>query len=317
MEAIGTGGAFPSSGTNLETIVLRPYILNAKSLAEKGIVGSEGPAEELRCGKLLGTQNFVPDGGWPNDAGSAPFEEGKDYWRLGDIPAGTLKSNHTYVLAIVGCAGDATSAQNLGKCGYLDDGGVYQPTGTPGIGSLRALVMEIDAEGSAAADELGAQVIHLSPGYQFVRDFTGGVAVKPFRPFVSNGSDAGDAGGIEGRLFLAPNGGPDAGEVTFPKTATGVPTPTPLVRVKGLATSSAYFAADPASPAIATTIPMVLNNTGGVPSIQLVSTNSITTQQMFINGTTYTFVLVGDPTGSGLRGPHYLGFPNKFTPAKL
>ena len=85
---IGTGGPFPSTGVPLEGLAIRPYVISAAALADRGVVGETGLATVARCPFLLGPDAGVPtDGGFANDAG--PLEKDTDYWQLADIPPGS------------------------------------------------------------------------------------------------------------------------------------------------------------------------------------------------------------------------------------
>lgn len=58
---IGTGGPFPSSGADYEDLVIRPYVMNAFRLNQRGVVGNA--ASTPRCNQVL-KDGFVPDAGW-------------------------------------------------------------------------------------------------------------------------------------------------------------------------------------------------------------------------------------------------------------
>jgi hypothetical protein len=303
---IGTGGPFPSSGADYTTISLRPYMMNAETLAKRGIVG-EDPATP-RCGKLLA------DGGLP---GGGTLQQNVDFWQLADIPPQTLKAGHTYMIAVVGCTADVSSTFN-GKCGNGPDGMPYNPPGTPGPGNLKIVIMELDTS-AVAANQFGVQVAHLSPQYQMARTHNPPL-ILPFTPVVGN-MDA----SVDGGIFPATASG---AEITYPQT----PSPTALVNIVGVSTADGYFAAG-ADPSVY--VRMALNNAGiaanapfngGVPaSIQLFSTGKADTTPAYANGAAYTFVLIGDPLPSGepdaagasQRKLHYLAFPNVFTPPLL
>lgn len=296
---IGTGGAFPQSGADYEDLVIRPYVMNAHRLNERGIVGNAPTTP--RCNQVL-KDGFVPDGGWAD--GGEPLQANKDFWQLADIPAGVLKKNHTYMLALTGCSGDAPSGS---ACGPGNDGQTFVPTGTPGIGNLKILILELDTASTVAADELGSQVAHLSPQYDLLKQ---GGAVPAFKP-VFGDPDGGDAG------FHNAN---DGTEMTYNRDASA---PSALVKVKGVVTQTGYFA-EANTPVIGPQIKIALNNSGiaavGSPtSIQFLTTGKTDAQELYVNGKKYTFVLVGDPNpaATGLRRVHYLGFPNDFTPPPL
>ena len=72
--------------------------MNAKSLNERNIVGQA--TNVPRCGKLL------TDGGIDGDP-AKNLQPNVDFWQLADIPAGTLKKDKTYILAVTGCSSNA------------------------------------------------------------------------------------------------------------------------------------------------------------------------------------------------------------------
>lgn len=287
----GTGGPFPASGADYEGLAIRPYIMNAERLAQRGIIGND-PATP-RCSQIFGT-TF--------DAGALPFEENKDYWQLPPIPAGTLKANHSYLLAVTGCTLDAPEG-TLG-CGQGDDDSEFHPTGaeTPGVGNLKLSVIEIDTS-DVAADEFGAQFIHAAPGYAFA---AANEAVPDLIPVVGSPDDAG-VQYVAGETAVA-----------YKRNATVA---SALVKLKNVDTTKAFLAANPSGTGDKPFIPLPLNNTGKVsdtyPPIQYLSTGSIEATPLFVNGKGYTFVAVGTPGATGLGAFHFLGFPNVFTPPAL
>ncbi len=300
----GTGGPFPSSGADYEDLVIRPYVMNAERLAERGVVGNAPSVP--RCNQVL-KDGFVPDAGWD---GGEPLQANKDFWQLPDIPAGTLKKNGTYMLVVTGCTQDAPVGTLT--CGTGNDGNPFVPTGAgnQGLGNLKLLILELDTATAVAADELGAQVVHASPAYQAGR---GATVLPPFTPYLANV----DAGADGGHFPLTPDGG----ELSYNRDASA---PTALAKVKGLVTANGFFAAnEDFPPGSGDFIRIPLNNTGipdspssGV-SIQALTTGDTGTTALYVNGKKYTFVLVGDPNGTANKKIHYLGFPNDFTPPPL
>jgi hypothetical protein len=307
---IGTGGPFPSTGLPLEGISIRPFVISAQALAERGITGNTGAAATARCNRLL-TSGFVPDGGFPGDAAATALAENSDYWKLADIPAGTFKNEKTYILSITGCTSDATAATGL--CGNAPGQAntPYIPTATPGVGNLQIAVLEIDATSTIATDEMGVQVVHLSPQYQTLL-----APARPFAPIFGT-----PFGEIPDASYDAADNvhvGPEAG-IAY----SGAGTVTALAKLKGIVTATGYFAAHEDNPAgEGPFIPMPLNNAGnlnpdaGVITIQYLSEGKTVPNAApaYTNGKAYTFVLVGDPNGSSTRKLHFLAFPNQFTP---
>lgn len=327
---IGAGGPFPSTGLPLDTIAIRPYVIDSVALYTRGIVGND--ATLPRCNKLLpDTGVFVPDGGF--DGGSdAGLEKNKHYWQLADIPKGTFLSGHTYVLAIFGCAADAnpldTSFTSAGqKCGG------YTPTGTPGVGNLSTFVFEIDTTTAIANDELGVQVAQMSAAYDFEKDAAPSLIPKA-DPIFMNGIPDGGGFTDAGYIHISASGG--SSEITFNGTNTK---PTNVIKLKGVSTPTAWFAAndaddpstgrkgfrsapgnntsafaqDPDAASFSSYVP---------PSTQYLSDGKLipNTAQLYVNGKRYIFFIVGDPayvpTGSTdiLRHIHYLGFESNFEP---
>lgn len=294
---IGTGGPFATSGADLETLTIRPYLMNAKTLNAKGIVGQEPTVP--RCGKLL------TDGGIDNDP-MKNLEPNVDFWQLADVPAGTLKKDHTYILAVTGCASNATGV-TAGFCGPGDDGQPYTPDGTPGTGNLKILVVELDTA-DVAADEFGAAALNVSPQHEVAK---ANPMVGPFKPTLAN-ADALDGGADGGKFAVTTNGD----ELVYNRAATST---SPLAKIKGLVTSGGYFALAPTKGGDDSSLagPIKLNNVNGTPplTVQAMTTGSADTKELYVNGKAYTFVLVGDPTldpsTQGTRVMHYLGFPNK------
>jgi hypothetical protein len=319
---IGAGGPFPSTGIPLESFSIRPYIISAAALAARGITGKEPLTP--KCNQIL-KSGFVPDGGFAGDASAPALTENTDYWKLGDIPTGTFKNGKTYLLSVTGCTSDASSANfgATGKCGPdpAGDGGTpYQPTNSAGTGNLKIAVLEIDATTTVASDEMGVQVVHLSPQYQIARTVSVGTAVRPFQPVF--GSPFAQA--------VTPDAGYDAAstvkvgssEISFNPNGSI----TAIAKLKGIVDSTGYFAAhEDDFTSEGPFIPIQLNNAGfpidagaGLVTIQYLSEGKNVPDQnkAYVNGKTYTFVLVGDPQGSGLRKIHFLAFPNVFTPPK-
>jgi hypothetical protein len=166
---------------------------------------------------------------------------------------------------------------------------------------------------------MGVQVVHLSPQYQFLRTEFAGAVVRPFSPIFGNPySD------VDGGYDAASNVRvlPDASqEIAF----SGTGTVTALAKLKGIVTSTGYFAAHEDDPASAGPfIPIPLNNAGnfnpdaGVVTIQYLSEGKTVPNAAaaYTNGKAFTFVLVGDPQGAAgsTRKIHFLAFPNLFTP---
>lgn len=140
----GTGGAFPSLGVDLEPLFIQPIVMNARTLAGKGIIGS---GVGTSCDEIL-KPGFVGDGG-------ATFTENVDFWKLPVIPGNTFKKDKSFLLVLSGCSGDVVDATNCGP--NAPAGG-----GAPGVGNLKVDVFELDRATAVAADSVGAQFFHAS-----------------------------------------------------------------------------------------------------------------------------------------------------------
>lgn len=179
---IGLGGAVPSFGLPLDTIAITPYVMNGKTLfGKKNYSGTGGT--EVSCDKLVGT-----------GATAGAATENVDFWKLPDIPAGTLKSGKSYVLVLSGCAGD--SAAPAVKCG------AGFTAGAAGPGNLKVTVMELDNATTVPGSSIGVQFIHAAypsdpvlavaaggnrlPVQPGVAESDGGLAASPYR-FIADG----------------------------------------------------------------------------------------------------------------------------------
>lgn len=137
---IGTGGPVPSTGTKLETLAIRPYLLNAFELEQRGLGSTVTDANEKFCEDLLK----------PTADAGGEFIEGKDFWKLPDIPVGALKNDKSYFLVLTGCTKDSTAGAD--KCGA---------DWTDTDGNLKANVLEVTT--TADADKIGFQFVNASP----------------------------------------------------------------------------------------------------------------------------------------------------------
>lgn len=144
---IGTGGSVQGTGIDLGNLAVVPYIMNAQSLALKGLTKPAEGNPGTSCDAML-KADF--------DAGGGPLVEGVDYWKLPAIPAGTLVKGKSFVLVLSGCTGDATA--DPAKCGpgATLDGGAN-------AGNLSVKVFEVDRATKIDADKVGTQFIHAAP----------------------------------------------------------------------------------------------------------------------------------------------------------
>ncbi len=221
----GTGGAFPSlPGADLAPIYIQPYIMNARSLAEKGLVGS---AVGTACDEIL-APTFKVDGG--------ALVENVDYWKLPTIPANTFKAEKSFLLVASGCAGDAVNTENCGP-GMPDAGAA------PGLGNLAVTVFELDRSTEIAADSMGAQFFHASGPFTF----DPGSTLLSIVPALVDAPDGGGAAPLSGGNAVAYLNGTSLVQVKGLKPFI-TPNPTaalftfPLEAVKGLSGLTADYA---------------------------------------------------------------------------
>ena len=277
---IGTGGIFKSFGLDLEPLALRPIVMNAKTLQEKGIIkpgpGLPGPTcdEILKAGATL-------DG--------ATFQENVDYWKLAPIPPNTLKKGSSYAVVLTGCADDAVVTNNE-QCGPG-----FTPTGNPGPGNLQARVYELTKPATVPATEVAAQFAHVSSSASWFLDGNGpGGAIIPVVPGFQDTT-------TPGSTFKPVPGKGDGGAVALYEL-------TAVKNVSGVDFANHAFTANPQAP-FAAPLPLIQASSfpAGPPD-----------GGAYANGKAMTFFAVGDPTtptdaGVGVpnpRGFHYLAFPN-------
>ena len=275
---IGTGGVFKSFGLNLEPLAVRPIIMNAKTLAEKGII-KPGP------GKTGSTCDEILKAGATLDGST--FTENVDYWKLPPIEPGTFKTEKSFALVLTGCTGDAVVAAPE-QCG---DG--YTPTGTPGPGNLKARVYELSRPATIPATEVATQFAHVSaPAAYYLNGNDPGDAIIPVVP--------GFADDNAGTNFKPVPGKNDGGVVNYSEL-------TDVKNVTGVSFASHYFTANPQAPLGAP-----------IPLISAVSwPNGVPDGGEYRNGAAFTVFAVGDPLtpadAGGNFNPrtfHYLAFPN-------
>lgn len=279
---IGTGGALPSFGLDLEPFVVVPYAMNAAALFAKGIV-KPGPGNPgTTCDELLKAQG----GGYPD--GGGPLVEGVDYWKLDPIPANTLKKGKSYVLVVTGCTGNAENA--LGKCG---EG--FAPDAAANKGNLKVRVYDVDRETTIGNGQFGVQFIHAAaPALTFL-------ALNNIDVLPGITSDAQDAGAYKG---VTGDGGPQGGVPVAYADKTN------LAQVPGVNVATDSFILNPGAPGTAIPLPVIqaFSFPSGAPD-----------GGEYRTGAAFTFIAVGDPgipADSGVPGIvntrafHYLAFPN-------
>lgn len=273
----GTGGPMASTGLSLETINIQPYLIAADVLAAKGFVGAAAPT----CDRLLAA-NF--------DAGAGPLVENTDYWKLPAIPAGTLKNDQTFLLAVTGCVQNTSIPFDSVKalCGQDFD---LAPGPVPGLGNLKARLFTLDAAKTVAAGEIGAQVVHLSPSFP-----------SAIAPALVEPGDGGADGGATPRSLVA------AGQSSaYTVDGGAAPTLTTHHAVAGGVKAGDLLAFGPGAP----------ENT----LFPLAGAQQFSGGTTVANGKSYVFMYVGradqSPIVDGqpnLKGLHPLVFPVDFTP---
>jgi hypothetical protein len=159
----GTGGAFPSTGTDVTPLKITPYVMNASSI--KTHIKGEMPSEKV-CSDMLD-----PDAG-------LNLTEGTDYWKLADIPANTFQHGKTYILILEGCTKNAGALAQ--RCGA---------TWNANTGNLEAKIFQVD--NVATMGKTGAQYIQASA-----------IVDGPFAPKGVIGSMATQGGAPDGGLLL-------------------------------------------------------------------------------------------------------------------
>lgn len=249
--------------------------------------------------------NLAAKGAIPGDAGTQPacdelfaadasikLVENTDYFKLPPIPAGLLLRNKTFLLLATGCRPTATRRAGItdGQCG---------PTYNGTTGNIGVIAYELDRS-PRAGTEMGVQFAHAAaPAADFVK--------QPVLPgLVLDGSftPLGDAAVAYGNMNK------DAATAV-----TGV-----------AATDSFGIRVQlPVGPD-ASIVPVTL--AASLPQIQTITTGTAPPPSIYVNGTNYTFVAIGDTNQPQFIDPfdggastadagrfngytfHYLGFPN-------
>jgi hypothetical protein len=274
---IGLGGNVTGTGLPLSALFIQPYLMNAQSLAAKGIV-KPGPGQPGKgCSEILAS-TF--------DAGTGPLVENVDYWKLPVINSGTFLNEKSYLLVLTGCTGD-TAIENKQKCG--DDG--FNPDGGPGPGNLAVRIYDLDRATAIPADKVGTQFVHASASAAF---YLGTQFVQVNPAYQTTKGDPSTAKSVS-----TP---PDSGVTLYDKTD--------LVQVSGVNFASDYFTANPAVAPLAIELPLIqaISYPTGVPEGGAYANGA---------SWTFIAVGDADPTVSADAGGrfntkkfHYLAFPN-------
>lgn len=277
---IGTGGAVQGTGTDLATLAVVPYVMNAQTLSAKGLLKPGPGMPGIPCSDILGNA----------DAGNNATP-GVDYWKLPAIPSGTFLKEKSYILVLTGCAGDSTSGAALCGTGFTPGGGA-------GNGNLKVTVYELDNTTAVAADKIGTEFIHASPQAD---SFLGAVPVNP--GYIANDLDAGTFKGVVAN---------DAGNNT---ADSGVDVPlyskTKLAQITGVNFASDRFTPNP-------NLPAVQQPAYPLPVIQALSYGAtVPDGGTYRNGASFTFIAIGDPLLDRDAGGtfntktfHFIALPN-------
>jgi hypothetical protein len=220
---------------------------------------------------------------------------GTDYQILPAIPAGTFKAGKSYIAAAIGCPKGAAALFGGEPQAKAKCGSTF----TDASGNMEAKIFEV-SKTVPNANQIGAQFLHLSPVVQAAVGPDGVAAVLK-----------------EGDASTPINPTPvKYGDNAAPTTPTAA-----TVSANGLLIANAL------SGDASTVVPMPLS------TVSQLSTGGATFA--YVNGNSYTFIAVGDPTApqyinpldGGASSPdaggvfngrtlHFLGFPNEFTPPK-
>jgi hypothetical protein len=247
----GAGRTLPGFGLDLENRFLVPIVMNAATLLAKGVVnpGNGGPG--ITCDELVGAAANAANGMVAN----------VDYWELPVIPAGTFKKQRSYVLALVGCVGDATVA-STNKCGagFVAGGG-------PSTGNLAVKIFETTRT-PVSAPSLGVQFLQASAQSSAV---LGALAFKP-------------------GFVLDPTS--SAGfKLAVPATGVATWSISPVQAVAGV-TDSHYFAlaqtdpVTPSQPLLPSSLPLIQAGSG---------LGAAAPPTVYTAGKNFVFIAVGDP----------------------
>jgi hypothetical protein len=312
----GTGGPAADSPVDLMNRTIELYAINA---ANPALLAQplDGGAE-LTCDKILGPDGVNPPG---TDAGGLGFVEGRDYWDIGTLPAGTLKDGTTTLLVVDGCPPGLSDSNDI----LVECGTVPSVTYSATTGNLGFWTATLDTTTALDGGSIGAQFAYASYPYSFISNATAGgvAAVTGFYvptaivPEAGAPEDAGDAASDAAVEAAAPV------IVNVPHlVAAGVTNgqlkPGSLVPVSGIPFdgTSGFFVNIIGADGGATSFPPAAVP---LPNIQQISAPSVPLDAgYFANGVGYVFILVGDPgqtnefTDAGqfnVLYPHILGFP--------
>ena len=167
----GSGVTLATAGLDLAGRIIVPIVMNENSLLVRNVDNLQPGQRPKTCEELLAVDEGLG------------LTENLDYWVLPPISVGTLANEKTYVAALTGCVGIA-STPNPGKCG---PGFVrVNEENLPTAGNLKLSFYETTRVPVAAP--FGAQFLYLST--QANAYFSQSAAKNAIRPgFVASASD--------------------------------------------------------------------------------------------------------------------------------
>ncbi len=264
----GTGGVFPDLGVDLSARVIIPYVIIASAV--KDDVRSDAGPPKLNCAELLSNgPNALPS---------------PAYLKLPLIPAGTLATGKTLLLAATGCL--PNDPQGAALCGAN-----YDST----LGNVALRIFELDNKSTATAAQIGTQLMHLSSAVE--GKLQGSITASLIGPVDASAGDA---------FVLPMTTNVHFGDLS-PKTAIALA----LTNVDQTALFVSVQNPDSGAPLQNVVVPLSL-------VYQTTTGQSSGADQYFKTGANYTFVVLGDPAepnqlDSGTfngKSLHFLAFPS-------
>ncbi|MBX3230164.1 MAG: hypothetical protein KIT84_24975 [Labilithrix sp.] len=275
---LGTGGPVDTTGADLSTLEVTPYIISAGKLEAIGLGKDVKANQDKTCADIF------------NDDAGGTLEPNVDYWVLPPVPAGQLEQKKSYLLILTGCPGDSTLGDKCGA-GFT--------AGTPGLGNLKITKLELDNTTAVAANSIGVQFAHASPNGSAVIQNIVGEGVRP--AIVSEDADAASAKPL----------GADA------NTNLDFQAITALKQVEGVAFATDKLTANPKAPNLAVGFGQIESlTTGAVPPTGNLYANGKAYTFIALGDPTAS-PTAGDPPSFNFRFFHYLGLPNDPTISKF
>jgi hypothetical protein len=318
----GTGGLLSDHGVDLSMLTIAAFGIDATKITMDTADGGPDGGAERNCAQLLGSDGLGSAGN-----GGGALTAGTDFWPLGVITAGTLAHGTSWVYAITGCPPGASSAHqpfcgagydatkgNLGFTAFQLDS-----TSTVASGKMGAQLVHASQAWDAVQTGLGASVFSAAAFY--IEQLDGGttptdagapdVGADTAAADTGTVSDASGEGGADATISDAAveaaadsGGGTEAGggsdASTLPPT-TNIPfavpapygkvTPATMVPIGGLTFDGTSGVA---MSYVNGTTPVGMPAAFPLPIVQELTYGSATGVP-FANGSTFAFVLVGNP----------------------